>query len=133
MINITQGQANTVIFTGTEKVTISAPVYFLFEFINPQTNKSYYCTGTDTSLYSYRYNEFIITEKTSPNPLNGEISLAILDCYQYNIYQQNSATNLNPALAQGIVETGKCIVAPGSTTPNTVYNLQPKTNIVYGN
>lgn len=132
MINITQGQANTVIFTGTELVTIAAPVYFLFEFINPQTNISHYCTGTDSSTYSYRYNQFTITEKTNPNPLAAEISLVVLDCYKYNIYQQSSATNLDPAKASGIVETGKCIVAAGSSVPNTVYDQQPKTNIVYG-
>ena len=97
---------NVVVLTLAEKTTIANPKY-LFEFINNQTQQSYYCIATDSSLYPCRYNQLSITvQTTTPNPLLGQINIPLGDEYTYNVYQQTSSTNLNPSSALGIVETG---------------------------
>lgn len=97
---------NVVVLTLAEKTTIANPKY-LFEFINNQTQQSYYCIASDTSLYTCRYNQFSITvQTTTPNPLLGQINIPLGDEYTYNVYQQTSSTNLNPSSAMGLVETG---------------------------
>ena len=94
MIRLSLG-ANTVALTLTEKTTLSNAKY-LFEFINNQTQQKTYCIAADTSLYPERYNLFVITVKTSPNNLVGEILLTLGDEYSYNVYEQASTTNLDP-------------------------------------
>jgi len=131
MITITRGTANTIILTLTENVTISNPI-FLFEFSNDQTRQTYTCIAADISDYTYRYNEFVITEKTSPNNLNGEISLPAPGDYHYFVYQQTSTSNLDPAQTQGLLETGKLTVITTDTTENPTYDSETITNIVYG-
>jgi hypothetical protein len=97
---------NIVVLTLAEKTTIANPKY-LFEFINNQTQQTYYCIATDSSLYPCRYNQFTITvQTTTPNPLLGQINIPLGDEYTYNIYQQTSSTNLDPTLSMGVVESG---------------------------
>jgi len=133
MIHITQGQTNKVVFTATENVTIVGNVYFLVEFVSEQTKSKYYCTGTDLSGFPYRFNEFDITEKANPVLTNSEVQLSVPGQYVYNVYQQSSPTNLDPANAISIVETGKCEVHAASTVAPAIYDLQPKTNTAYVN
>ena len=49
MIKLEKDTVNRVVVTLTEKVTIPAPVYFLFEFISDDTLKSKIFTATDIS------------------------------------------------------------------------------------
>lgn len=128
MMLITQGQGNIVIFTLTEKCTISNP-FFLFALTNDQSQETSYFVAADISSWPDRYNKFIITEKSAPNTLNGEVSLKIAGDYHYSIYEQESPNNLNPTNTISVVEIGKCKVS-GSTTSNTTYTSSP-TNIVY--
>lgn len=129
MFYLTQGQANTVILTLTEKSVLTNP-YYLFCITNDQLNSPSYFIASDTSIYKDRYNQFSITEKSNPNPLNGEVSLPIAGDYHYTVYEQTSATNINPAQSGGIVETGRLTVTGSSsstpaytgTTTNTAYN-----------
>ena len=105
MIRLNFG-SNVVVVTLSEKISIASPNY-LFEFINNQTQQKYYCIQSDTSLYPERYNKFnIVVKTTTPTPLNGEINIPLGDEYTYNIYEQVSSTNLNPALSGSIVENG---------------------------
>jgi len=105
MIRLSLG-ANIVVLTLTEKVTITDPT-FLFEFYNNQTFVKYYCIADDVSLYPDRYNKFTITLTAGvPVPLSGEVSLPIGDEYNYTVYAQTSTTNLDPALADEVVEIG---------------------------
>lgn len=53
---------------------------------------------TDTSSYVERYNAFQLTEGTTVTLDAGE--------YLYKIYAQTSPTNLNPNLANEVVEEG---------------------------
>ena len=107
MIKINKAQANIVVLTLKEKTTLTNPKY-LFVFKNDQTNVESKFIAADTSSYTDRYNKFTITEKaTSPNNLIGEVTLSLDGFYTYTIYEQTSSTNLNPANATGVVETGK--------------------------
>jgi len=131
MITITRGTANTIILTLTEKVSIGNPV-FLFVFTNDQTRQAYSCIAADQSEFTYRYNEFSITETASPNLLTGQVSLPSPGEYHYSVYQQTSTTNLDPTLAEGLLETGKLVVLITDYDTNNTYDSEPKTNIVYG-
>lgn len=128
MIKITRGQANVVVITLKEKTTLANPKY-LFVFKNDQTNVEAKFIAADTSTYPDRYNKFTITEKTtSPNPLTGEVTLSLDGFYTYTIYEQTSSTNLNPANATGVVETGKVQVFQAAVTDHT---YSPDSNITY--
>jgi hypothetical protein len=109
MINLSYG-ANIVVLTLTENTTISDPNY-LFEFVNETTNEKIYFIAQDTSLYTDRYNKFLITLSTeqAEDLLYGVIHLSLTGYYTYNVYQQSSSTNLNPDDSEGLVETGKVL------------------------
>jgi hypothetical protein len=72
---------------------------------------------SDTSLYKDRYNEFVFTEGTD-SPLVGELILGAGGQYEYFVYEQTSATNLDPTLATGLVESGLMDLERASTTYN---------------
>lgn len=128
MIQITKGIANTVVLTLKEKTTLTNPKY-LFVFKNDQSNVDSKFIAADTSTYPDRYNKFVITEKTSsPNPLTGEVTLSLDGFYTYTIYEQISNTNLNPANATKVVETGKVQVFATATADHT---YSPDSNITY--
>ena len=96
---------NTVALTLEEKTTISSANY-LFEFENNTTKVKYYQIFTDVStagLARERANEFEIEVVASGAGAN-QIVLGNIGLYNYTIYQQASAVNLDPANAEGIVE-----------------------------
>lgn len=66
-----------------------------------------------------RYNEFIITETANEDLLNGAVELSPSGYWTYNIYEQESAANLDPALAGVVVETG--IVQVGGNVAGSYY------------
>ena len=103
-ILINENTTSNLTLTLKEKSTLSSPVY-LFQFRNVTEKVSYYCIMSDTSLYKDRYNEFVFTEGTD-NPLLGELILGAGGQYEYFVYEQTSTTNLEPALATGLVESG---------------------------
>jgi len=103
MIRLTKGQTHLVILTLTEKQLLTNPNY-LFVFTNRSANteiKFVRLNNTDLSVYKDRYNEFsIVTNTNFANALNGQ--------YDYQIYEQASTSNVNPAglnmLESGIME-----------------------------
>jgi len=96
MLLITKGEVKNWILTLSEKVTISNP-YFLFYLTHRQTNKTYAFLSDDISTFTERYNEFVIDENDY-DFFEGE--------YLYQVYAQISSSNLNPALADELVEEG---------------------------
>lgn len=113
MLLITQGETKFWYLTLTEKVTISNP-YFLFSVTHRQTMKVYNFILTDVSTFKDRYNKFSIDE-SDYNFYEGE--------YMYEVYAQTSSTNLNPSLANELVEEGilkvQLVVSPETFyTPN---------------
>jgi hypothetical protein len=107
MIVLNSG-ANTVALTLTERTTIS-PAYYLFAITSFQTKQTKYFTGTDISSYKERYNKFIFTLVGSvgaENLLNSTFYLPNEGIYYYEVFQQSSATNLNPLNTGASVEVG---------------------------
>lgn len=133
MIKLTQSTINTVALSLNENVTIVDPVYFLFEFINDDTNDRVYCTALETSPNTVRYNKFNIELTTgADDPLNGVITLKPDGSWKYNVYQQASSTNIDPDLTGDMVETGKVMVI-GTADPTIVQysTTDNDENIVY--
>ena len=103
MIRLTKGATQNIILTLTEKELLTNPNY-LFVFTNRSANtevKFVRLNNTDLSQYKDRYNEFsIVTNTNFSTALNGQ--------YDYDIYEQTSTSNLNPAglnlLESGIME-----------------------------
>jgi hypothetical protein len=104
---INRSSSNTFVVTLTEKTTITTPTY-LFSFQSDVTNSYKNFIASDISASTDRYNEFIIVEvgNGTEDLYNGEIRLATLGRYTYRIYAQSSTTNLIPADADELVETG---------------------------
>lgn len=100
MIRLTKTQTQSVILTLTEKQLLTNPNY-LFVFTNRSANteiKFVRLNNTDLSVYKDRYNEFnIVTNTNFAAALNGQ--------YDYEIYEQASTSNTNPA-GLNMVESG---------------------------
>lgn len=115
MTQIEKEKINTIVFTLSEKVTITNPVY-LFEFVNEYLGTSSTCIMSDISTNKTRYNQFLFTEGTQSVPLEGQLCL-LNGSYTYNVYQQTSTQSLVATASQGLLETGKVYV---SGTPSNI-------------
>ena len=129
MILINKNSANNRILTLAEKTTLTNVVY-LFEVINDQSSKVKCFIAEDISPNPVRYNEFNFIENTTEDLLNGTIELELTGNYTYNVYEQTSTTNLDPALATNKIETGKLQV-PDNTAEITQYNGNQTQTIVF--
>ena len=122
MIKLERDAATTFVATVTELTTIANPEY-LFEFVEEQTDESYYCILSDTSLYTTRYNEFTITDGT-------DLDFPIDGYYTYKVYEQaNGSGNLDPT-GLTMVEKGRAHVYTTDTDPNE-YEDTSETDTVY--
>ena len=101
MIYLRKGHTDHVILTLKEKQTLSVPNY-LFYFKQRSSNDVVafvVLNAADLSAYKDRYNKFSINGVTYfASELAGE--------WEYMIYEQSSTTNVNPALATNLLETG---------------------------
>lgn len=130
MILITKNTTNNIILTLAEKTTLTNVVY-LFEIINNASSEVKCFIAEDISPNPIRYNEFNLIENTTEDLLNGTFELELSGFYKYNIYEQTSTTNLDPAIATNLIETGKLNVTStieeleqynGNQTETVVYN-----------
>ena len=128
---INKGQNNFLIFTLSEKVTLTNP-YYLFSFKHQVLMSSVNFIASDVSGFPTRFNKFLITETTgSVNLTSGVVSLPETGFYEYAIYEQTSSSNLNLANVTGLLEIG--MVKVESTLPiYNEYENQSKTIITYG-
>lgn len=124
MVLINKGQANTVILTLTEKVTEVIP-YFLFRFVCDLTKVEYTFLMSDTSLYTERYNKFILTEGIT-------VDLVDTGFYHYYVYEQDNNTNTDWEQAGNLLEVGKVWVSDGTQSIETVANDYTETFITNG-
>lgn len=110
MIKINKDSINTSVFTLCDREILTATTkYYLFNFINDDTEDDYYFVGDDISTSPCNYNEFLITE-TGTTFVNLTASTINLDrgFYQYKVYEQLSPTNLSISGTSGVVlENGK--------------------------
>jgi hypothetical protein len=122
MLVLTKNSSNTIRVSLAELSTLSNPVY-LIEFISDTSLISTTCIAPDTSSYPARYNEFTITEQTSPDGLLAQILLEPVGFFTYNIYEQTSATNLAPnAPGTVLLETGKARVLIDGDRQSTAFS-----------
>jgi hypothetical protein len=136
VIRFKKYKQNTIVVTLTENSTVTNP-YYLFQFTNQTSNVDYYFIATDESNYKERYNEFTVTERDTPNTLNGQVELGDEGFYNYTIYQTSlinlsGLTNAEDAVNSIVksVEKGKVWVVP-STDANYTYTGVDTTAIVY--
>jgi hypothetical protein len=125
---ITRNTNSTLIFTLKEKQTLTFP-YFLFELKyrgDGTTTKTF--IASDSSTYSDRYNEFLVTEVNSGSEIltSGTVNLQNVGEWHYRIFEQQSASNLDVANATSELENGIIKVLPGSTS--TSYSHQISDN-----
>ena len=107
-----------MVVTVSQNATIPNPEW-LFSFTHIFSKQQVRFIPTDISSHKVRYDEFIFTEGQGV----GEIAFPYEGQYTYGIYQQPQGSgNLNPALSQGIIETGtSLLVAQSATTTNDYY------------
>jgi len=131
MIILKENTINSnVTTTFNENITLTGSVYFLWSVISDDTNDSVEFIATDVSTNQFRYNEFTITltGASDVNLTGGTINLEPLGSWKYNVYQQNSNTNLDVSLADSIIERGRIYVS-GATVPSvTAYVATANTN-----
>lgn len=128
---INKNSNNYLIFTLSEKVTLTNP-YYLFSFKHQVEMNPINFIAFDTSLYKERYNKFLITETTGTTTLtSGIVSLAETGFYEYAIYEQASSSNLDLNQTGNLLEIG--MVKVNSDKPiYKEYDNEPKTIKTYG-
>lgn len=103
MILIKKNTENICLLTLSERTTIEN-AFYLVELKNDVANTfKYFILKVNSS--SLRGELCSITENQTENVLNSVISL-VAGFYQYKVYEQASATNLNPN-GLNLVENGK--------------------------
>ena len=128
---INKGQNNFLVFTLSEKVTLSNP-YYLFSFKHQVLMSSVNFIASDVSSFPSRFNKFLITETTGTvNLTSGIVSLPETGFYEYSIYEQTSSSNLNTNNATGLLEIGMVKVESPVPVINA-YDNQNKMIITYG-
>jgi hypothetical protein len=136
MILLKENSENRIVVTLEENTTLTGATYYLFEFISDDTRESKFFVPEEQSVNVCRFNEFDITVSGGTESFTGSnisIDLEPVGYYKYNVYQQSSPTNLDPELAEGVVELGKMYFS-GATKPDmTSYsgNSDNNTYIVY--
>lgn len=129
MIQLTRGQVNNFYVSLQEKrvSATTTTIYYLCEFTNIITNTAVYVIATTVSSNS-RYDKLRITESNTPDAANGTQTLKPVGFFNYTIYEQTSASNLDPtdASVKGTAETGLAYVT--STTAESTYKEYTTTN-----
>lgn len=110
-----------------EKVTLTNP-YYLFVFQSDVTKQKVIFLQTNSSTNQERYDEFIITERSSSlNTSSGIIEFLPLGTWTYKVYEQASPSNLTEANAGTLLETGIAKI----TGTNESYNTYTSQDITY--
>lgn len=122
MIHLIKGQVNKIILTLSEKATLTSPNW-LFYFKSRNTNETVafvILNSADLSTYQERFNAFNITVNSYfMGKLPGE--------WSYQIYEQVSTSNLIPANATSMVESGQATLNDTSQFSFTTYSNQTNT------
>lgn len=122
MIVLNQNQSNSFVVTLTESVSLESP-NFLFVFEHLQKRKIYAIVLTDISSYPERFNEFTLVEPT-------DLDFECEGQYDYTVYEQASAVNIDPDLSGAVVEVGIMILQKPDPTI-TAYDFDNSNNEIY--
>lgn len=122
---ITRGTNSTIIFTLKEKQVLSNP-YFLFELKfrgDGTTTKTF--IAADTSSYSDRYNQFLVTEVNAGSEIltSGTVNLQTVGEWHYRIFEQSSSSNLNVANTGKELENGIIKVLPSANSTSYTHQI----------
>lgn len=113
MIHIYKGQNNEIIFTGLELATIVNP-YYLFIFTSANEDEVKF-VGTNISTDS-RYQKISV--------LNAVFNTKESGTWRYEVREQLSSTNVDPALSGGVVEMGFMYLHDATEFEPIEYDLQ---------
>lgn len=113
MIHLYKGQDNEIIFTGLELATIVNPYYlFIFTSANEDVVKF---VGTNISTDA-RYQKISV--------LNAVFNTKESGTWRYEVREQLSSTNVDPALSGGVVEMGFMYLHDAVQVAPIEYDLQ---------
>ena len=134
-IKITRLTTNTIYLTLYEKVTISDPKY-LFNFVTLDKEKNFIAQDLQTTamLLEGARNKFSIQEVASGSEslLLGIVNLQPEGQWNYKIYAQASTTNVDPALADELLEEGIVyVVGEDDVITTNEYTDQPELTKYY--
>ena len=133
MLVINKNSTSTLVLTLAENTTLTNP-YYLFKLTNDLTGEAVRFIAHDESDYTYRYNQFRVTETSGTQVFtSGTITLNPTGFWSYEVYEQSSNSNLHEGAStvRVPVETGKVRVIGTDTTHNK-YNSQTTTRKAYG-
>lgn len=132
MQTIIRGTNNTVVFTLTERVTLSNP-YFLMKCTSRSSRGTkLFILPSNQSSYTDRYDKFTITESANEILTSGTVELKPTGDWDYQIFEQTSSSNLNIVNCTTLLEEGILRVTGTSDTTQN-YNAQSKVYTYYGN
>lgn len=112
MLKITKGTNNEWILTLNELATLTNP-YYLFKCTSEFQNVTKcFIAATDLSAYPDRFNKFTITESSTEVLTSGTVEFNPTGQWTYEVYEQTSSTNLDPAGATNTtpIEKGRILV-----------------------
>lgn len=113
MLHVYKGQNNDLIFTGLELATIVNP-YYLFIFTSANEDEVKF-VGTNISTDA-RYQKI--------NVLNAVFNTKESGTWRYEVREQISSSNLDPALSGVVVEYGFMYLHDATTIEPVEYDLQ---------
>lgn len=113
MIHLYKGQNNEIIFTGLELATIVNP-YYLFIFTSANEDEVKF-VGTNISTDA-RYQKISV--------LNSVFNTKESGTWRYEVREQLSSTNVDPALSGAIVEMGFMYLHDATVIEPVEYDLQ---------
>ena len=124
MINLTTGTTVNIRVTLTERTTIASPSY-LFRFVQRTTNEEIRFVKTsaqDLSAYPARYNEFAIDVD--------QLFCGMIGEYQYYIYEQSSASNVELDETGALIEQGLARLNEPADEQFTFTAFQPENTYI---
>jgi len=119
MLVIAKNTNTNLIVTLQEKVTLTNP-YYLFVFTSDVSQEKVIFLQSNISTHTDRYDKFLITETSgTPNYSSGTIEFLPLGSWTYEIFEQASSSNLDPALTGNRLEIGQAKVIGTNETYST--------------
>ena len=121
---ITKGTNNTVVFTLDERRTLTSPYFLVRMQSRSSQGVKRFILASDLSTSVGRYNQFTITETSGTEVLtSGTVTLSPEGFWDYAIYEQSSASNLNELASDNLIplEVG-LVQVRGSSVTNSYYS-----------
>lgn len=109
--------------TLSEKSTLTSPRYLMRLTNDTTRQQKVFLLAADQSSYTYRYNQFTLTETSGTEILtSGTVNLLPTGFWSYEVWEQSSTTSLSPENATTLVEIGKAKVV-GTDTVYTQHGI----------